>query len=323
MSTTETQEVKPAERPVPTLSAAYPSQEIFASHVGGNAAYEVIKNGTQTFVFDHVDYPEEGGILLYLQGLLYPRKGFPFPEAIFALNCVKKTTLVFVFGFTNPAMLLPAIGFVLTPWKKKISIIERFLDKYTQASDTILAPYFLQERYYGKCAKEIGNWIGRFLENIGIQKGIADGVNRVFKMIIEYDNAYRQRLQDAFTYNVEFGRVSKIDFQIAPREVIQSLVKTIGEREPGTTEEGVWDKYNKMGKALSWLLYIPRIRKAFIESLEGVDFEKIHFDEGDEYHCMMYGDYNYFGKSIQERWAKLEEMHKGVVPMAHVIAKQP
>lgn len=303
------------------MSAAYPPQEVFLSSQGMNQAHEVVKSGLQTFILEKVECPKEGGMYQYLQGLLYPRKGFPFPEFIWTLNSVKKMSLIFTFGIVNKNMLLPAIGFALTPWKRKVAIVEKFLERFNAAANNMLAPYYFQDQFYMSCAKELRAWVARFLINLGIRTEVAENTALIISMFIEGDNAYRQRLQDALTYPARTcGRLTKEDFTESPADAIRTIVKTVSEREPqGMVEEGVVDKYARIGKALRYIFYVPRIRKAFVQATQDVNFDNLYMDEADEYHCLWYGDYSYFGQSLEERWAKLAKMHGGTVPNAVVI----
>lgn len=307
------------------LSVSYPSQDIFLSSQGGNQGHEVMKQGTQTFILDHVEYPETGGIFMYLQGLLKPRRGFPFPEAIWAVNGAKKITLILAFGLATKEMLLPGLAFMVLPWKKKLRIIEKVLSRYIEATNYIFAPYLLQDKYYMKPAMALRAWCTNFLMKLGMRPEVAAKIGLNLCVFIEYDNAYRQRLQDAMSYNVDYGngKVPKADILSNPRKFIQSITNTIASREPqGFTEEGVIDKYHSFGKLLSFALYHPKIKRAFLEATAETDLEALYLDDIDYYHCLWYGDYDYFGRNLESRWAELMKLHGGTVPMAHVIPSQ-
>ncbi len=95
------------------------------------------------------------GILIELEGHAHAHRGMPTAEAVRAIDIVKKL-------IRSPLVLFP----------------KRFLKIATLA----LGPYVMQEKYMQPCARELRRMIGGEL-----------GV--IVSHIIEYDSAYRIRLQ--------------------------------------------------------------------------------------------------------------------------------
>jgi hypothetical protein len=58
---------------------------------------------------------------------------------------------------------------------------------------------------------------------------------------------------------------------------------------------------------VAWIL--PRFRKAIRKGLSAVNWENLVMDEGDEYHTALWIDYNYQGKSFEERKAWFISLH--------------
>ncbi len=95
------------------------------------------------------------GILLELEGHRQPHRGMPSQEAVRAIDVVKKL-------IRSPLLLFP--GKLL-----KVSLI-------------VLGPHILQEQYMQPCSREL-------------RRIITGDWGTIISHVIEYDNAYRVRLQ--------------------------------------------------------------------------------------------------------------------------------
>lgn len=149
--------------------------------------------------------------------------------------------------------------------------------------------------------------MGVFLTEYGIDRDVAESFAEVFATLIEYDNAYRYRIEDltSETYKEKLLR--------SPIKEVQRLVLIHKDREPshgGMTQE----KVAVLGKLLSYVLLIPSIRRAFKKALLASDFARFQLDDADRYHTLLWSDYNFTGKSIDERIEIYKEIHKDGLP---------
>lgn len=248
-----------------------------------------------------------GGQLAYFQGTPYPAKGHPFPQALYAINFAKRVIVIGIKSVKKD-MALIGIGFLFSRRKNKISMISRLLQSYTEISMKVVQPYILHREFMSSFSRELYDFIVRFLTKIGIEKEVAENFSEIFANLLEYDNAYRFRAEDALSETSKKGMAED------PRRELARLVDIIKKREPDARDFGNAEKFSYPMLFLRKLLLVPSIRKAFRECIEESDFKNFQLDEADRYHILLWGDYDFLGKPVAERIKMYEEMHKGKLP---------
>lgn len=231
-----------------------PPKEIFRSYK------DVVQNVTDpnegSYVLEKISYTD--GIRVFINGSPFPKKGFPFPEAISAINIAKRAFLQILH-----------IPLVLEHY--------RVIQEYIRTAEWSLKPLYLEDNFLTPVARE--------MLNLNIQKELVD----IFAHIIEYDDAYRYRLQDIC------GEVSRVDLFKSPYKEGKRLLNLIIERE---NQEGMKKKWAKLKPLL--ILLVPFKRK-FLRLINDLDFNKMVLDEADKYWVSFREDYNYGGKTLNER----------------------
>jgi len=283
----------------------YPSPEIFWRNT--NSIAQVVAEQQEVFVIDRVEYPESGGIYVYHVGIPYPQKGFPFPEAIAAINVAKRLLISQIRFLATTEVLLSRFFFLLLPYKRKIKVIEKWLKEFCGTVDTTLEPYYLKENRYSPIASELIKFIDRFLVELGIDYLIAYGTARIFATLIEYDSAYRLRLEDIFSES------SKEKMLENPSKEFERLLHIFRLRE---VHPLIQDRFASLVKIVSWFLVIPRIKKAFKKALKYTTFSNLQLDEADRYHVLRLGGYKFFGESTEARREKYLALHNGNPPLS-------
>lgn len=271
-----------------------------------------------------VEYPESGGILIHKFGaeigqpnaeglapvtnivkLLYPYKGFPSPQSVTANNIAKRLLIGFIEFFSSKPLLPFLALFGLLPFKYKLKVSERWLRWYVRTGESILMPYFLEDIRYTECAKGLRQFTQSFMRAIGIKDEWRERFALIFATLIEYDTAYRLRIQDIMS------ETDKNQLLVNPRKELQRLCDIIIKRNanPLTAE-----KFTKTAKLLSWILVLPRIKRAFRCAVLETDIKLMQMDEADRYHCLNLDKYDFEGRSIEERRAEYERLHNGNPP---------
>ncbi len=251
------------------------------------------------FIFDHMEYPENGQ-LAWFKDCPFPQKGHPFPAALYAIGFPKRVLVSFLKVFSHKDFIWMFFPVIFYSKKKKAEIISRFLTAFVDSSYKIIEPFILAPERYSFFCRELRKLITSFLVDIGINNELADNFSEVFITLIEYDNAYRLRAEDILS------ETTKEKMTCNPRKEMLKLVDIMFKR---SVEKTVPEKYKKLVNLLGILLYIPSYKKAFRKSMESVDFTKLQLDEADRYHVLLWGDYNYLGKPIQERISIYNEYH--------------
>jgi hypothetical protein len=223
--------------------------------------------------------PDEGGVYMYTDGCKWPERAWPFREAVFAIDTVKRAIM-------NTAKFCLSIPRnIFSPSKIVRSAIEQFTD-YTDIVFTRWGVYW-KPQYYCTSVREI--W------RVGMEMAGDDIVSqRLVKaicMILEFDSAYRYRFQDLM------GEFSWSNYMKNPaKELVR--VMTIGQsRDPN----GTGPKYETIIRLIPWVMRITCIRNGLEYFFGYVDLEKLKLDEIDWYRVLVWGDYNFRGLTLNDR----------------------
>lgn len=243
-----------------------PSDELYLFPTGKN---QIIAEARKSFVIDRLDF--DHGINIYIQGALYPKKGFPTPEAIWACNFVKRLIIKF------PLMLLSLKGF-------------------NEVAMKVINPCLLKEEYQMAITKEIYGFIFLFLKKIGYSSPTANDFAMIFSHLIEYDNAYRYRLEDIMSETTKERMIKR------PIGELKRLLRIEKKRDV----KGVSCKFKRMINLLCLALCLPNVRRAYRFALKDKDsdFACFQYDEADRYWVCQRTDYLFMGLSYEERQKK-------------------
>lgn len=288
------------------LTIPIPPEWVFKAHKNRlQPSQEVMQTQQAMFVWERMEYPESGGQLAWFKGVPHPAKGHPFPEAIYAVNFIKRMTRNSIIGLVQKDLWKEYLGFFLSSPKQRVRKIERFLTMYTDIANRVVSPYILEDKYLTECSGEILKFTKRFLEAIGVSSEIAQNFAEVFAAQIEYDNAYRLRIEDAMS------ETTKERIMADPRKELVRLGEIIMSREPN---HGTGESFPKILGAISKILILPWYKRMFLDCVEESDFKNFQLDAADRYHVLLWADYNFLGKTLEERIKMYTEIHKDGFP---------
>lgn len=145
----------------------------------------------------------------------------------------------------------------------------------------------LEEKHYSQPVKEIRRVLrGRIDENI------MDAIT----LILEYDSAYRYRVQDILPLLDK----NKLTGVIPTANELERLFKILMQRE--YNQDSKLERYGNIKKYIMLaLIFMPKFRNLIIDILKDINLKEIEFDECDFYWVCKFGVYNYLGKSWDER----------------------
>lgn len=294
----------------PQINVPRPDPRLFKFQASPDTTNQILSQPTQVFLVKTIEYTKDKGILLHYQDLPFPQKGFPYPEVIWAMNVVKRFMLGY-FRWAKYGMYF-MWPFIFLPKKLKVKFINTILHSITFAADYAFERYYINPDFYCPAAKEIAEWTYKFLVNIGADHLESSQMAQVMAMIMEYDNAYRYRVQDMTDVT------STEALKENPAREIRKMVSAISTREPNYQNT---DKFSAVGGILTALFLVPSLKKAFIDSVP--DISKIQLDEADRYHCLFRIDYNYEGRTFEDRFQELLKIHEGKVPVPYTVQANP
>lgn len=240
------------------------------------------------------------GIYLHIQGMEYPEKGIAPARDIFAVNIVKKMIML-------PLRLLPylvpsVVLFAVIPFSYKLKILNKVIREFVEVSIRPMKQSLLQHQHLTPMAQELHKFTVSFMKHVGLSEHI-QFVNIIIN-IINFDNAYRYRIQDIANETTK-------EMLASPVKEFRRLLSLNAERE--TSYPAVAKKFKSVGFILSFLLLHPKIRRAYLKALNDIDLSKIQPDEADKFWMCVRTNYNYFGKTDKERLMMINHL-KYVIP---------
>lgn len=248
---------------------------------------------------------DQDGISIHVEHEKYPRKGYPQASYVHGVAIVKRLLMLglklcsnpliaFIFFLSRKRLIrefvlygdvmfdmaqsqlryLEGLGqYYEMEGKKKQNVI--FLPQQVFTSENFLKP-----EIYCKSVKELYR-IGDLLTEGENQKKIL----AFTCMILEFDDAYRYRFQDAFGTSKSVG----------------NGIKLLIERE-GDDNEVMLEKLNAVLSVYKFLTLIsPRFCKFIKDFEKEVNWDLIKLDDADFYHALPKGHYKFKGLSQGER----------------------
>lgn len=252
----------------------------------GDRVETLMREEKHPMPIEKIEYVAFKGCLIYIEGATHPKKGFPTPEAIWAVNQVKVVFIELTKILTKPMFIL---GFLFT-WNKK-KLLESLVHSFLIIGNKALDPYLFKDIFLTPTAYKLNDIILVFLNKLGIRQGLASEFAYTFCHLIEYDDAYRYRIQDIAS-ETSTGLIKE-----NPRAEIKRLIKIFNERE---ISKYVREKFLRIANIMLWMLLIPRVKKAFVEAISG-RIEGVYYDEADWYWVSLRSDYNFGGMTFSER----------------------
>lgn len=254
-----------------------------------NAEDQIKSESEVFFLQENVTF--DNGIQVWMRGAEYPQKGMALANVLFDFNIAKRIIAEGLkIASKLPVVLGFAIGQAVLPKRHKLSITS-VLRAYNSVLWKVLSPHILQGEYMTPCAYEIRKFSYVFLREIGICEHDSMQFSEIASHFIEYDNAYRFRIQDLVN-DTDVSDLSK-----NPHREIAKYMRISKERD----SVHVSRKMIAGLRLLSLALRIPKYKRAFREALTFIEFDRMKFDEIDIYWISMRNDYPYLGEEVDVR----------------------
>ncbi len=242
------------------------------------------------------------GTWVHIKDAHFPYKNFVDAEILVAANSCKA---LFIETLKNLATWQGIISLCLFTPKR-----QALLDSFNRVSGKIMGTFILKDEYLSEFSRNLHIVIFFFLLKIGFEESSCEKFADVFVHLIEYDNAYRLRLEDIFS------ETTAEELSKRPIKTVLRLSKLLKEREKvyyppvGSTPNdpsyfyptaSLQKKITAFTILLVSALIMPRIRKAFKSAILTTNFNKLQLDDIDLYWVAMRTDYLFQGKTHFER----------------------
>lgn len=234
----------------------------------------------------HFEMMENVGALRYIEGATYPAKGIPTPEKIYGVNIIKSI-------IRESAKYAPLFLFVNKNklFKSFNTITNRILQ--STVVDHITVPH----KYFCATAHGVYSIIANFLVNIGVDEEIAEKTGYNIAHIFEHDDAWRYRLQDFATI------INISDLHENPSKELERAILEVARRQAFGGDNPISTRLKLFIKPIKLVMMLPKYRNAFFNVIRFI--KEMEYDESDWYWVCFRDDYNYGGKSVEERSAGL------------------
>ena len=135
-----------------------------------------------------------------------------------------------------------------------------------------MKPYILQDQYLSPFALELRKLLNNFF---------SDNTSNIISHVLEYDNAYRLRVQDLFS------ETTKESFAAQPIKTLWKLLKINKKRD----YQEVHSKFRIVVIFVSLCLLLPHIRLKFKRAMRQAHYQNLCLDKGDRYWINQRTDY--------------------------------
>lgn len=257
---------------------------------------------------DRIDYTERDGVLIWHESFPYPERGLRDSYMMISVQVVKRNLMAWI-NFLSSKYLLPAyLALAFLPWKFKVRLLERFLASFESFSfivDNCCYHFTMEKKYYSPFGQELMTGIEVFLKELGIKDSLSEGrflvseIATIMASLVDHDYAYRLRSEDILSETTPEKLIAN------PRKEIRRIISIFAERE---SRPHLVKKFDNVAKLLTLILLIPKVRRAFTKAIKSVEFKRMQLDEIDSFHAKFYGDYKFFGMTVEERLAKWPEI---------------
>lgn len=282
-------------QPTTNAEVAMPKRDSFEYKYQNTIDAYHLGEGNTFPIAEDVKYPPEGGIYVYYKGMPFPKKGFPYPEAVWHNDILKRVTLTIAKTFANKYMLVPLSLIVLMPWFMKKSILEGVLSNFVRIGEWLFMGDFLKADRYSNPARGLRKMLTDMCMYLHLDQRTVEFFPLIVSNMLEYDDAYRYRFQDLMT---EASRQALMERPL--REVLR-IIKIGKEREQVPLVQATMKAVYAL--VLVGLMH-PKIKRAFkfsIRNLSPKEFKWMQLDNADRYHVLRQGGYNFLGRTDKER----------------------
>jgi len=249
-----------------------------------------------TYPLLKVEFPSEGGVLSYQEGLEQPYRGFPFFEVVEKIDLIKKVSRASLSGLYHSFKTKKWLLFTLIPavWMFKNLLYAGVYALYRVIERTRIKP-----RYYSQAIRELYRAFsypqGESSKMLELRLMLRDLVC----MILEFDNAYRFRVQDLLE------ELNKTSLKKNPIKELNRIFTIVQEREKTQEIKDTWTLV-KLFNSL-YLRFDYQFKKMVVNILKELDIDKIKLTVEDKVFAGKRKDYvfgyidkqNVIDKSLQ------------------------
>lgn len=253
------------------------------------------KKGSEHMIPLELSVIEGDGIFVRIEGAQFLCRYYTSTETMFKVNVVKKTIIEFLRLFYLPQFMLCIPAIILFPKRKFISTL---IEQFNRIAMGAIGREILKPQYMNPCAREIRLILSDFLMGIGVNEESAGIFSKCASHIVEYDPVYMQRIIDLGS------ETTKEKLLAGLRSEIKRLGKICEARE---VDRMVRKKMRLLFFIARVILLDPRIKRSLLNAIDVSDWSRLQYSEKDRYWAMQKEEYNFTGKTLDERIETLKK----------------
>lgn len=238
---------------------------------------------TDNHPLEKVEFPEESGVFTYMKGYDYPYRGYPYYEFVDKIDLVKKLSRNLQSGFYHGLknnwfkwLLIPLIP----------TLGKQLFWAFTYTFHRLIDRFQMRTNRYSQAVSEIYraasvSWSDETPKATELRKMLRD----IECMILEFDNAYRFRVQDILP------ELNKEELVISPIHEINRILDIWIERENG---EDIKNSWRLLKLFTSYYLRFDRsLLRTITRVLLEIDPAKVQMTVEDKYFAIPRTDYKF------------------------------
>ena len=201
----------------------------------------------------------------------------------------------------------------IMPWRYKFNFFKRFLTGVQRVANWTISSSYLVDNRYNTTSRAIMKMLKDFLLILGTDLATADQVSKALATVIEYDDAYCFRLQDMMSETTQWNLAN------SPVREFRRLEKIYMNREKSHATQSV----GRIFKLAQVALLHPKIRRSWriaVTNLTPRDFKGLQLDNADRYHILPRADYNFTGRTFEERCEIYKDIHRRSVCCGNTVS---
>ncbi len=224
-----------------------------------------------------VSLAKDGSIRTYLKDKKEPIRSYADSLTVMITTAYKRPFSLFVKDFGNMSFFWKIITLLSILRNKKL-----FIDWSDRLFNCF--PVLLKDEHWCQPVKELR----RILKD-KIHNTLIDAIS----LIIEYDSAYKYRMQDVLPLLDQ----SKLVGLFSTIKEINRVFNILIERD----YKEMGQKWNQIRKMAVLAMLIPKIRKKVVSILKELNLKEIEFSKEDLYWVNQFPSYDYLGVKLSER----------------------
>ena len=238
---------------------------------------------TDTNALLKVEFPEEGGVLTYMENHPYPYRGFPYFEFVDKIDVMKKLSRNSLSGFYHSVKKRKLTLIFLFPL---VFVARDLLTTGVRTFHKLIERFRIKNQLYSKAVRGLYQAFDTPRENESLEiLELRMMLKDVICSVLEFDNAYRFRLQDIVL------ELNKEAIKKNTSKELLRLLNMMSEREKTQEIRDTW-RLVKMGVKY-YLRFDRQLSKMIRDILVNLDLEQIAMMLDDKHFAAQRYDYQF------------------------------